>query len=547
MPMFGDTVHEAAWTWVERTVGMADDNPRAALSDGQESQQPRSGDPFMVRCNIPSGCLTAGQYLLLDGVATRHMQGSLRITARYNLQLHGTLPGDRRDTIERLAVELRPLLRGGDAVGRPIMCCPAPVADSAHAAVRAVARRLSDHLLGSTVAAYEIWCGGEKIAESQGTGGWGSDAAGDARPSMHFKIGIAAPGDNCIDVYTHDLGLVPAVQGSVLAGFNVLVGGSMGMAPHRPDAFPRLAEPLAFVAPPQVLPVVDQIMAIEREAAARERRQHGRFKHLISAWGVERLRRELEGRLGTHLRYAVATPAAELNLHLGWHLQHDGRWYVGLSIENGRIHDQGSLRLRTGLREVVTRYRPGVCLTPNQDLLLTGLSAAQRVEVEARLRAYGIPWPDELSTVRRYAMACPARPSCGHAVAEAERLLPTIIGQLEAVIAQLGIADECLSIRMNGCSFGCTRPFVADLAFVGDAHDRYSVFLGGRADGTRVNWLFREQVPGEALVETVLPILVLFKHARMPDETLGDFCTRVGREALQGCRSQGGDESRPGC
>jgi sulfite reductase (ferredoxin) len=218
---------------------------------------------------------------------------------------------------------------------------------------------------------------------------------------------------------------------------------------------------------------------------------------------------------------------------------------VGLSIENGRIHDQGSLRLRTGLREVVTRFRPGVRLTPNQDLLLTGLSTARRVEVEARLRAYGIPWPDELSTVRRYAMACPARPSCGHAVAEAERLLPTIIDQLEAVIARLDLADECLSIRMNGCSFGCTRPFVADLAFVGDAHDRYSVFLGGRSDGTRVNWLFRELVPGEALVETVLPILVFFKRMRMPGETFGDFCTRVGREALQRCRSQCGDESRP--
>jgi sulfite reductase (ferredoxin) len=526
---------------------MVDDHHRPAFADDREPQQSQAGDPFMIRCNIPGGRLTAEQYLLLDKVATRYMQGSLRITARYNLQLHGALPEDRHDTIGRLAVELKPLLSGGDAVGRPIMCCPAPVANSAHAAVYAVARRLSDHLLGPAMASYEVWFGGEKIAESGSTGALESGSAGDAKPSIHFKIGIAAPGDNCIDVYTHDLGLVPVVQDGVLQGFNVLVGGSMGMAPHTPDAFPRLAEPLAFITPRQVLPAVDQILGIEREAAARARRQRGRFKHLVSAWGVARLGTELERRLGFRLRDPVTVSPIVSDLHLGWHPQDDEWWYLGLSVENGRIHDQGALRLRTGLREIVSRFRPGVCLTPNQDLLLTGLSAAHRVEVETRLRAYGIPWPDELSTMRRYAMACPARPSCGHAVAEAERLLPAIIDNLEALVAQLGLPDECLSIRMNGCSFGCTRPYVADLAFVGDAPGRYSVFLGGRSDGTRVNWLFRELVPGDALVETVLPVFVFFKRARMPGETFGDFCARVGKEALQRCRSQCSDQDRPGC
>jgi sulfite reductase (ferredoxin) len=527
---------------------MRDDPHRPALADEREPQQRQAGEPFMIRCNIPGGRLTAEQYLLLDEVAIRHLHGSLRITARYNLQLHGALAEGHQDTIERLAVELQPLLSGGDAVvGRPIMCCPAPVADSAHAAVYTAARQLSDHLLGPAMGSYEIWFGGEKIAESESTGTRESSAAGDARPSIHFKIGIAAPGDNCIDVYTHDLGLVPVVQGGVLQGFNVLVGGSMGMAPHTLNAFPRLAEPLAFVTPVQVLPAVDQIMGIEREAAAHARRQRGRFKHLVSAWGVERLRRELEGRLDSHLRDTVSISPIVPDLHLGWHPQDDERWYLGLSIENGRIHDQGALRLRTGLREVVTRFRPGVVLTPNQDLLLTELPAAHRGEVEARLRAHGIPWPDELSMVRRYAMACPARPSCGHALAEAERLLPTLIDRLETVIAQLGLPDECLSIRMNGCSFGCTRPFVADLAFVGDAPDRYSVFLGGRSDGTRVNWLFRELVPQDALVDTVLPLLVFFKRARMPGETFGDFCARVGREALQQYHSQCSDEDRRRC
>ena len=501
----------------------------------------------MIRCNIPGGRLTAEQYLLLDKVATRYMHGSLRITARYNLQLHGALEGDHQDTLDRLAGELKPLLGGSDAVGRPIMCCPAPVADPAHAAVYMVARQLSDRLLGPAMAAYEIWFGGEKIVESQSTTTAESGSGGDAKPSIHFKVGIAAPGDNCIDVYTHDLGLVPVVQGGALQGFNVLVGGSMGMAHNTPGALPRLAEPLVFVAPLQVLPVVNQILSIEREAAARAGRQRGRFKHLLAAWGVGGLRTVLEERLGSRLQESVAIPPAHPDLHLGWHPQGDDRWYLGLSIENGRIHDQGSLRLRTGLREVVTRFRPDVCLTPNQDLLLTRVSAAHRVEVETRLRACGIPWPDDLSMVRRYAMACPARPSCGHALAEAERVLPTIIDELEAVISQLGLQDEYLSIRMNGCSFGCTRPYVADLAFVGDAHERYSVFLGGRSDGTRVNWLFRALVPGDALVESVRPILIFFQQARLPGERFGDFCTRVGRGALQSVSDRYRDEDRPRC
>jgi sulfite reductase (ferredoxin) len=395
--------------------------------------------------------------------------------------------------------------------------------------------------------AYEVWFGGEKIAESQERGTGRDDSEGDTRPSMHFKIGIAAPGDNCIDVYTHDLGLVPVVQRGALLGFNVLVGGSMGMARHIPNASPRLAEALAFVTSLQVIPMVDHILGIEREIAARSGRQRGRFKHLLSVWGMERLRTELEGRLGARLQDSVAIPPAGLNLHLGWHPQGDDRCYLGLSIENGRIQDQGAMRLRTGLRDVVARFRPEVCLTPNQDLLLTGLSAAHRDEVETRLRAYGIPWPDDLSTVRRYAMACPAMPTCGHALAEAERVLPTLIDQVEAIVAQLNLPDECLSIRMNGCSFGCTRPYVADLAFIGDAPGRYSVFLGGRADGTRVNWLFKELVPGDTLVDALRPILVFFSRARQHGETLGDFCTRVGREALQTFSDSYRHEDGPRC
>jgi sulfite reductase (ferredoxin) len=523
---------------------MVDHTPRAAAAalDNLGSQPPRPGDPFMIRCNIPGGRLTAEQYLLLDELATSHMHGSLRITARYNLQLHGVLADDVQSTVRRLALQLRPLLRASDAAGRPIMACPTPAVGPTRAAVDVVARQLSAHLLGRAMPAYEIWCGGEKIADSQVTAGDGPDSVADTGPSIHFKIGIAAPGDNCIDVYTHDLGLVPVTHRGALCGFNILVGGSMGMARQTADASPRLGECLGFVTPQLALPVIDKILGIDREAAARAGRQRGRFKHLLAAWGVSGLRHELERRLGAQLCDTMDVPPADVDLHLGWHPQGNDRWYLGLSVENGRIHDQGALHLRQGLREIVARFRPGLCLTPNQDLLLTELSAADRPEVESRLRACGIPWPDELSTVRRYAMACPARPSCGHAVAEAERLLPTVVGQLEAVLADLGLEGERLSIRMNGCSFGCTRPYVADVAFVGDVPDCYGVYLGGRSDGSRVNWLFKAQVPAEALVETVRPLFAFFKRARLPGEGFGDFCMRVGREVLLREGYEGSDE-----
>jgi sulfite reductase (ferredoxin) len=362
---------------------------------------------------------------------------------------------------------------------------------------------------------------------------------------QHFKIGLAAPGDNCIDVYTHDLGLVAVTRDGALQGFNILIGGGMGMAPHRPDTLPRLGDPLGCVSPSQVLPVLEHILALRQDYGERLKRPQIRFKSLIARRGVGRFRAELEQRLGLPLQEVVPMPSLHLDLHLGWHTQHDGRWYLGLSIENGRIEDRGGVRLRTGLRHIVAAVGPQVRLTPNQDVLLTDLREEQRATVQRLLYDYGIPLPHDFSLARRYAMACPALPTCGHAVAEAERVLPTIIAELETAITRLGLQDECLTIRMTGCSYGCTRPYVADLAFVGMASNQYAIYVGGRADGRRLNQLFAERVAGQALVTTVLPLLIGYQRQRGVGEGFGDFCTRVGMEALRhlgdGSRDQPAD------
>ena len=512
---------------------MSEHDNHAAAASSRAPFNPAPQHGLIVRCNIPAGQLTAGQYLVLDDLATRYANGTLRITTRHNVQLHGVLAKDLQDTLRHINASLSASLGASGEVGRHLMRCPAPGADALSTAVQAVTQQLVEHLLPQTRAYHEVWLDGEKVYDGQ-VQATGQPASGrDVQLPQHFKIGIAAPGDNCIDVYTHDLGLVPVASDGTWVGCNVLIGGGMGMTPGRPETFPRLAAPLAFIAPQQVLVVLEQILALRREYAEWMKRPQARFKSIIGDWGVERFRAALEQRLGTPLQDVVPMPPQHLDLHLGWHPQGDGRWYLGLSIENGRIRDGAGMHLRTGLRELIATFRPGVRLTPNQDLLLTDFSQAQRGEVERLLHDHGIPLSHQLSQARRYAMACPALPTCGHAVAEAERALPDIIGVLETAVSRLGLQDERLTIRMTGCSFGCTRPYVADLAFVGMAPNQYTIYVGGRMDGSRLNLPFRELVAGEALVDAVLPLLAGYKRQRTAGERFGDFCARVGIDALR--------------
>jgi sulfite reductase (ferredoxin) len=489
---------------------------------------------FMVRSKIPGGCLTAEQYLVHDDLATRYGNGTLRITTRQDFQIHGVLKGDLQATLRDVNASLITTLGACGDLVRNVMCCPVPAADRVRTATQTVAQRIfSDHLLPRTKAYHEIWLDGEQIDAGQEAGEIEEPIYGKAYLPRKFKIGIAPPGDNCIDVYTQDIGLVAVVWDDVLQGFNVLVGGGMGMTHNKPNTFPRLADPLAFVTPEQVIPVVEHIVCIQRDYGDRANRKHARMKYLIHEWGLERFRDELERRLGYALRPVVLVPPLQLDLHLGWHQQGDDRWYLGISVENGRIQDLDGMHLKTGLREVITTFRPGVRLSPNHDILLTDVHDDEKVAVEVMLRKYGMQSDADLSNVQKYSMACPALPTCGLALAEAERALPSVINQLETEMARLGLQDETMTVRMTGCPNGCARPYVADLAFVGRSLDKYVVYVGGRTDGTRLNQSFKDLVPTDALVDTVLPLFVFYEQEREPGESFGDFCARVGIEALQ--------------
>ncbi len=514
--------------------------------DDRDTRKEGKRYSFMVRCKLPGGRLDADQYLALDGLAERYGNGSLRITTRGDFQFHGILKGELRAAVATVNETLVTTFGACGDLVRNVVCCPAPLGDPLREEIYRHARAISDRFLPRTGAYHEIWLEGEKLGSEvpflEAPAGEAEPIYGQTYLPRKLKIALASPGDNCVDVYTQDVGLVAIEEGGALAGFNVLAGGGMGATPSKEATFPRLADPIGFAKPEEAAEVVEAIVRLFRDAGHRVDRKRARLKYLLHDWGVERFRAELEKRLGRPLPPPRPVPPMDLHLHLGWHRERreggdsGGRWTLGLSIENGRLKDEegrSGRRLKSGLRAVVEAFRPEVHLTPNQDLLLVGLASEDRARVEALLSAHRIPLPHQLSNLRVYSMACPAFPSCGLAITEAERALPGLIDQLEREVARLGLADERLAVRMTGCPNGCARPYVADLAFVGRAPHRYDVFAGGRLDGTRMNVLYREGVPAADLLETVLPLFVLYRGERRPGEAFGDFCARLGVEGLR--------------
>jgi sulfite reductase (ferredoxin) len=504
--------------------------------DRDQRKAARTGEKthsFMLRTRVPGGLLTTDQYLAHDDLAQEYANGTLRITTRQCFQFHGLLKGDLQATIRGLNDALITSLGACGDVVRNVVCCPAPHHDAIRTQIQAVTQEISNHLLPRTRAYHELWIDGEKVDLEAPPQDESEPIYGKTYLPRKFKIAVAYPGDNCVDVYTQDVGLVAIVQEGELLGFNLIAGGGMGMNHTKADTFPRLGDLIGFITPAQVVQVVETIVLVQRDFGNRSDRKHARMKYLIHEWGVARFVAAVEERLGWTLAPAAPMLPLENELHHGWHDQGDGRWFLGLSVENGRIKDEGDFRLRSGLRAVVERFRPGVRLTANQDLLLTGIAPHDIDAVNQMLATFGIPLPSTLSVVQRYSLACVSMPTCGLALAEAERALPSVIDALEVELAQRGLDAEPFTVRMTGCPNGCARPYVADLAFVGRSADTYIVYVGGASNGTRLNQPYKDLVKREQLVDAVLPLLDLFRDERQPGERFGDFCHRVGVETLQ--------------
>jgi sulfite reductase (ferredoxin) len=502
------------------------DQRRALKKAGQEPAW-----SFMIRSRIPGGVLTAEQYLVHDDLAGRFANGSLRLTTRQGIQLHGVIKSELRATIRALNDELVSTLGACGDVNRNVMSCPAPLPGALRAEVFHVALRVSQHLLPDTRAYAEIWLDGERVTDEPEP----DPLYGDRYLPRKFKTTFAFPDDNCTDVYANDLGFL-AVHDVKLRGFDVLVGGGLGQTHGKAETFPRLAEPLGFITPDEALAVAAAVVAVQRDHGNRADRRRARLKYLIDERGIDWFREQVEQRIGRKLENPSGATVTATHDHLGWHGQGDGLWFLGLHVENGRVRDNADLELRTALRRITASIRPGVHLTPQQNVLLAGIPEARRVEVDRILGDHGVHTLTELSVVRRWAMACPALPTCPLALAEAERALPAVLTELEAELERLGLADERFTVRMTGCPNGCARPYTADIAFVGRSLDKYAVYAGGNLVGTRLNHAYADLVRTADLVSAVRPLLERYREERLPGEALGDFAHRVQAQAAEPAR-----------
>ena len=480
---------------------------------------------LMVRVRIPAGRLTAAQYLALDALADRTGNGTLRLTARQSIQFHGVLKRDLKETIAAIDRSLLTTLAACGDVVRTVTAVAAPVRDAIHRRLEEDARSLSSHLLPSTGAYHEIWLDGERAA------GADEDALyGAAYLPRKFKIGLATPEDNSVDVLTNDLGIVALFEGEDLLGYNFALGGGLGMTHNNARTFPRLASFVAFVAPQDLLAAAAAVVMVHRDYGDRGDRRHARLKYVIAERGEAWAKERLEEYLGKRLEDPRPMPPFRVKDHLGWHEQGDGRLYLGVPVPSGRVRGA----LRRALREAIERFRLDPIVAPTQDIILSNALPEDRAAVEGVLRSSGVVLADRLSPVRRWSLACPALPSCGLALTEAERVQDPLISGIEAALARHGLAGETLSIRITGCPNGCARPYSGDIGIVGRLPGHYAIFVGGDFAGTRLNFPLLDRVAQAEVAASLEPLFAHFAAERLPKEGFGDYCHRLGKERLLG-------------
>lgn len=503
---------------------------------------------MMVRSRIPGGRLTAEQLLTELDLGDELGNSTVRLTTRQTIQHHGIPKGSLRELIQRInAVKLSTLAACGD-VNRNVMCCPAPFNSPVHRELVAMTDRVVEHLAPKTKAYYEIWLKDEATGDKELVGGAPeSDVVepiyGKTYLPRKFKMALGLPWDNCVDIYTQDLGFLAVVKDDEIVGYNVLVGGGMGTTPANKNTYPAIAKRMAYVTPDQVLDVAEAVVKVQRDHGNRADRKVARMKYLVDRWGLDRFKSTVQEYYGQSLAGPEPDDVSELNDHMGWDEQGDGKVFYGLNVENGRIHDTEQTQLKTALRRICHDLNPGIRLTSHQSIMFTDLEPSAKSELLGILESHGVKTSESYSTVRRWSMACVAWPTCSLAITESERALPGIMDELEPVLESLGLADEKFTVRMTGCPNGCARPYNADIGIVGKAKDRYTVFLGGRRIGNRLAYLYEDLVPRDEIIELLSRVFRVFKEQREAGESLGDFCDRIGKDALaEACQALAGDQ-----
>ena len=484
---------------------------------------------FMVRCRIPGGVLTADQYLACDDLATRYGNKTLRVTSRQSLQFHGLVKSGLGPLMKGIHDALLTTLSACGDVNRNVMSPAVPPRNALDERVGSDARAVARTLSPGTNAYHAIWVEGAPLD----LGG-----PGDAKPvdplygatylPRKFKVAFAVPPSNDVDVLTNCCGFVAiADDAGALAGYVLTAGGGMGRSHANQATFPRLADTIGVLPAERVVDVAKGVLTIHRDFGDRGNRKHARLKYVLEDRGPRWFREELERRVGFRLGDPLPLRFDGQGDPVDWHRQADGRLFLGLFVETGRIKDGERAALKTALREAIARYRPEIRLTPGNNVILAGIEPALRDEITRAFAGHGVTIGSQGSVLRRGSMACVALPTCGLAVAESERYLPSLVGRIQTVLDELGLAGQEILIRMTGCPNGCARPYTAEIGFVGRSLGLYEVWLGGSVAGDRLNTLYKDNVKDGEIVEVLRPLLARYAAERGGGERFGDWCARA--------------------
>jgi len=476
---------------------------------------------FLIRVRVPGGVATPEQWIKMDNLADDYANGTIKLTTRQAFQLHGVIKTQLKKTIQEInAAALDTISACGD-VNRNVMCNPNPFLSTAHADVLKISQEISDHLTPATRAYHEIWLDGEKIDSTEEEV---EPIYGKTYLPRKFKIAVAVPPSNDVDIHANDLSFVAIVDDGKVIGYNVAVGGGMGMTHGDEKTYPRLADIIGFCTPEQVIDVSEKVLLVQRDFGDRTNRKHARLKYTIDDRSPEWFLEKVNEYLGYNLGPAREFKFEDNGDRFGWVEDHQGNFHLNLFIEGGRVKDEA----RTGLRKIAEIHRGDFRLTGNQNLIIANVSPKERPAIEELLEEYGLLKSHEQSALRLNSIACVALPTCGLALAEAERGLPGVITELEEVLEETGLRHDAITIRMTGCPNGCGRPFISEIAFVGRAPGKYNVYLGGGHAGDRLNKLYREAVPRTEIKALLGPIISDYAKTREEGETFGDFVIRAG-------------------
>jgi sulfite reductase (NADPH) hemoprotein beta-component len=487
---------------------------------------------FMLRVRISGGVLTPAQWLALDRVARDYGNGTMRLTTRQTVQLHGVIKSNLKTTLKAIDRALLNTIAACGDVNRNVMCNPNPYQSGAHAAALDLARAISDHLEPHTGAYREIWLDGERLAGGDEEGV--EPIYGKTYLPRKFKIAVAVPPSNDVDVFANDLGFIAiADDAGQVEGWNVTAGGGMGMTHGESDTYPRTADVLGFCQTRDAVAVAEAVVTVQRDWGNRANRKHARLKYTIEDRGLDAFRAEVERRAG--IKFAPARPYGFTSMgdRYGWSDGDDGRAHLTVFVENGRVRDAGpGAQQLSALRRIAELGVGDIRLTPNQNIIVANIPAELRDEVAHIAAENGLLTPS--SGLRRNSMACVALPTCGLALAESERYLPELIGALDERLAAHGLSTDDIVIRMTGCPNGCARPYLAEIGLIGKGPGRYNLYLGAAFDGTRLSKLYAEDLDHAGIVATLDPVFAAYTKERRPDERFGEFTIRAGFVARTG-------------